>query len=157
MRFHKWRYVRPGIGKLSIMPVPPRHRGPSRRPVWIIVLVALVCISLIAAYTYPRSQNSSCYFFSSSVCGPFRDWLPPLAAKVLTDDELASRVVIRDLLSLPSIPSKNPKIAFMFLTPGSLPFEKLWEKFFLVMFSNFTVLLSVIQYGLWCGNFVEIL
>ncbi|XP_021911212.1 uncharacterized protein LOC110825057, partial [Carica papaya] len=26
--------------------------------------------------------------------------------------------------------TKNPKIAFMFLTPGMLPFEPLWEKFF---------------------------
>jgi len=27
---------------------------------------------------------------------------------------------------------QNPKIAFMFLTPGSLPFEKLWYNFFQV-------------------------
>ncbi|KAI4978097.1 hypothetical protein ZWY2020_014651 [Hordeum vulgare] len=33
------------------------------------------------------------------------------------------------MLSMPMPMSKNPKIAFMFLTPGSLPFEKLWEKF----------------------------
>lgn len=118
----------------SIMPPPPRHRGPStsRRPIWIIVLVALVCVSLIAAYIYPPGHNSACYFFSSSVCTPFKDWLPPLAARVLTDEELTSRVVIRDILMLPSTPRRNPKIAFMFLTPGSLPFEKLWEKFFWV-------------------------
>ncbi|EEC72597.1 hypothetical protein OsI_06062 [Oryza sativa Indica Group] len=29
---------------------------------------------------------------------------------------------------MPMPVSKNPKIALMFLTPGSLPFEKLWEK-----------------------------
>ncbi|MED6132818.1 hypothetical protein PIB30_022461 [Stylosanthes scabra] len=32
-------------------------------------------------------------------------------------------------MNVPSL-SKNPKIAFMFLTPGSLPFERLWDKFF---------------------------
>jgi hypothetical protein len=30
------------------------------------------------------------------------------------------------------VQSKNTKIAFMFLTPSLLPFEKLWEKFFMV-------------------------
>jgi len=46
-----------------------------------------------------------------------------------TDEEIISSVVIRDILSMPMPVSKNPKIALMFLTPGSLPFEKLWEKF----------------------------
>ncbi|EHA8589817.1 putative glycosyltransferase BC10 [Cocos nucifera] len=54
-----------------------------------------------------------------------------MPARILTDDEMASRVVMKDILSMPLVPSKNPKIAFMFLTPGSLPFERLWEKFFL--------------------------
>jgi hypothetical protein len=35
------------------------------------------------------------------------------------------------------VQSKNPKIAFMFLTPSSLPFEKLWEKFFMVWFLQY--------------------
>ncbi|KAJ6808295.1 uncharacterized protein M6B38_282860 [Iris pallida] len=121
-----------GIGDLEIMPAPsPRHRAASRRPVWIIVLVSLVCISLIVAYIYPPGHYEACYFFATSSCSPFKHWLPRIATHVLTDDELASKVVIKDILTLPSVPSSNPKIAFMFLTPGSLPFEKLWEKFFL--------------------------
>lgn len=108
-----------------------RHRSSSKRPVWIIVLVCLVCLSLIGAYIYPPQGFSACYFLSSSVCSPFKDWLPPEPAREYTDDELAARVVAKDILSRPSVQSKNPKIAFMFLTPGSLPFEKLWEKFFL--------------------------
>ncbi|KAL0315976.1 UNVERIFIED_CONTAM: Glycosyltransferase BC10 [Sesamum radiatum] len=48
----------------------------------------------------------------------------------LTDDEIASRVVIRDILNMNQSIPKNPKIAFLFLTPGALPFEKLWDKFF---------------------------
>ncbi|KAG0493270.1 hypothetical protein HPP92_004264 [Vanilla planifolia] len=75
-------------------------------------------------------RYSTCYFFASSVCGPFKDWLPPLNSRVLTDEEIAARVVFRDILAVPPVKSKNPKVAFMFLTPGSLPFEKLWEKFF---------------------------
>lgn len=120
-----------GISKLTIMPAQPRHRGPSKRPLWILVLVALLCFSLFAAYLYQPNQNLSCTLFSSMDCNYLKDWLPPIAARFLTDEELASRVVIRDILTLPSIPSKNSKIAFMFLTPGTLPFEKLWEKFFL--------------------------
>ncbi|KAG8095092.1 hypothetical protein GUJ93_ZPchr0012g19647 [Zizania palustris] len=46
-----------------------------------------------------------------------------------TDEEIISSVVIRDILAMPMPVSKNPKIALMFLTPGSLPFEKLWEIF----------------------------
>lgn len=121
-----------GIGKMPFMPAMPRHRGHTRRPTWILILVALVCASLIVAYLFPPGHTSACYFFSSSTCSPFNDWLPMRAARVLSDEELAARVVIRDILRLPSTPSNNPKIAFMFLTPGSLPFEKLWEKFFLV-------------------------
>lgn len=121
------------IGDLQIMPM-PRHRPVPRRPPWIIILVSLVCVLLIGAYIYPPGQLEACYFFSSSTCSSFRKWLPPSFVKVFTDDEIAARVVVRDILTMPSIQSKNPKIAFMFLTPGSLPFEKLWEKFFLVRF-----------------------
>ncbi|XP_008801394.1 glycosyltransferase BC10 [Phoenix dactylifera] len=117
----------PGTGDVKIMRA-ARHRNSSKRPLWIIVLVALVCVALIGAYVYPPQRYSACYFLS--VCGPPKDWYPPVPARIYTDDELAARVVIREILSVPSIPSKNPKIAFMFLTPGSLPFEKLWENFF---------------------------
>ncbi|XP_039119580.1 glycosyltransferase BC10-like [Dioscorea cayenensis subsp. rotundata] len=120
----------PVIGNGHIMPG-PRHRSQSKKPMWIIVLVSLVCLSLIGAYVYPPRRFSACYFLSSSVCSPFMDWLPPAPARIFTDEEIAARVVFQDILSMPSVQSKNAKIAFMFLTPGSLPFEKLWEKFFL--------------------------
>ncbi|KAJ8459453.1 hypothetical protein OPV22_032379 [Ensete ventricosum] len=60
-------------------------------------------------------------------------------ARELTDDEFASRVVIKNILSMPLVWPKHPKIAFMFLTPGSLPFEKLWETFFLGHEGRFSI------------------
>lgn len=118
-------------GNVQIIPVQFR-RPRSRRPHWIIILICLVCVSLIGAYVYPPRRYSACYFFASSICSPLKDLLPP-TARVLTDDEFASNVLIKNILSMPSVELKNSKIAFMFLTPGSLPFERLWEKFFLVM------------------------
>ncbi|XP_062223937.1 glycosyltransferase BC10-like [Phragmites australis] len=112
---------------MTAMP-PLRHRGTAKKPMWIIVLLSLVCVALMGAYVYPPRRYTACYFFASSVCTPFKDWLPTVARE-RTDEEIVSSVVIRDLLSMPMAVSKNPKIAFMFLTPGSLPFEKLWEKF----------------------------
>jgi hypothetical protein len=99
-----------------------------------MVLLALVCFSLIGAYVYPPRHYSACYFFASSVCTPFKDWLPARPAREKTDEELAASVVIRDLLTMPMPQPRTAKIAFMFLSPGSLPFEKLWEKFFSVSF-----------------------
>lgn len=127
---------------MTAMP-PPRHRGAAKKPMWIIVLLSLVCVALMGAYVYPPRRYSACYFFASSVCTPFKDWLPAVAREK-TDEEIVSSVVIRDLLSMPMAVPKNPKIAFMFLTPGTLPFERLWEKFLQVWFliypsSNFGV------------------
>lgn len=119
-----------GNGNAQYLPV-SRGRPSARPPLWILILVCLVCVSLIGAYVYPPRRYSACYFFSSRVCSPIMDWLPPIARE-LTDDEIASQVVIKEILSSPLVQPKNPKIAFMFLTPGSLPFEKLWEVFFLV-------------------------
>lgn len=110
----------------------PRHRT-AKKPMWIIVLLSIVCVSLIGAYVYPPRRYSTCYFFASSVCTPFKDWLPAVTRREPTDQEIFSSVVIRDLLTMPMPVSKTPKIAFMFLTPGSLPFEKLWEKFLQVL------------------------
>lgn len=112
-----------------------RHRAPLRRPVWIIALVSLVSMMLICAYVYPSSKRySACYVFSSRGCKAFTHWLPPSPAREFTDQEMASRVVIKEILTMHPPQSKNQKIAFMFLTPGSLPFEKLWDKFFQVSF-----------------------
>ncbi|KAF0906147.1 hypothetical protein E2562_009137 [Oryza meyeriana var. granulata] len=117
-----------GSKDMTAMP-PPRQRGAAKKPMWIIVLLSLVCVALIGAYAYPPRRYSACYFFASSVCTPFKDWLPAVVRRERTDEEIASSVVMRDLLTMPMPVSKNPKIALMFLTPGSLPFEKIWEKF----------------------------
>ncbi|KAL4205341.1 hypothetical protein AMTRI_Chr01g136780 [Amborella trichopoda] len=109
------------------MTVAQRQRA-SRRPIWIIVLVSMVCVSLIWAYAYPPRHYAACYFFTS--CDPFKLRFPPPPARIRTDEEMAAHAVIQDILKLPPVQTKNAKIAFLFLTPGSLPFEKLWEKFF---------------------------
>ncbi|XP_028079762.1 glycosyltransferase BC10-like [Camellia sinensis] len=114
---------------MQILPA-PRHRAHLKKPTWIIVLVSLVCVFLICAYIYPPHNSAACYVFSSNGCNGFSQWMPPPPSREFTDDEIASRVVIRDILNMPPVQSKNPKIAFMYLTPGSLPFEKLWDKFF---------------------------
>ncbi|KXG20539.1 hypothetical protein SORBI_3010G218300 [Sorghum bicolor] len=109
--------------------IPQRHRATAKKPMWIIVLLSMVCIVLIGAYVFPPRRFSKCYLSASSVCTNFKDWLPSMGHRERTDEEIISSVVIRDILSMPMPVSKNPKIALMFLTPGSLPFEKLWEKF----------------------------
>ncbi|KAG2692040.1 hypothetical protein I3843_08G033500 [Carya illinoinensis] len=121
-----WRV---GMGDMQVFPG-PRHRPPMKRPMWIIVLVSLVTVFLICAYMYPPQSSGACYVFSSRGCEVISNWLPPTPAREFTDEELASRAVIRDILNTPAIQSESSKIAFMFLTPGSLPFEKLWDKFF---------------------------
>ncbi|OIW19408.1 hypothetical protein TanjilG_09428 [Lupinus angustifolius] len=117
------------MGELKIM-YGSRHRPHMKRPMWIIVLVLFVCVFLICAYIYPPQSSSACYIFSSRGCKGFTDWLPPITVREYTDDEIVARVVIRDILKSTPIVSKNPKVAFMFLSPGSLPFERLWDKFF---------------------------
>lgn len=112
-----------------------RHRPPLKKPLWIMVLVLFVCLFLICAYIYPTSSDSACYVFSSKGCKVFVDWLPP-PEREYTDEEIASRAVIHDILNAPHVLPKNPKIAFMFLTPGSLPFERLWDRFFQVWMSH---------------------
>ncbi|KAL8208650.1 hypothetical protein R6Q57_008062 [Mikania cordata] len=121
-----WRV---GMKDMEHMLPPPRHRGQMKKPTWIIVLVSLVCIFLVVSYIHPPQTSSTCYIFSASSCQTFSSWLPP-SIRELSDDEIASRVVIRNILNTPPMESKNPKIAFMFLSVGSLPFEKLWDKFF---------------------------
>lgn len=72
---------------------------------------------------------------SSRGCKALADWLPP-SLREYSDDEIAARVVIREILNSPPVIRKNSKIAFMFLTPGTLPFERLWDRFFQVNFSS---------------------
>ena len=119
-----------GIRDIIIM-FGSRQRSHLKRPTWIIGLVSMVSIFLIGAFVYPPRSSVACYLFSSSGC-PMFEQHPYVPSRELTDDETAARVVFREILKTPPIQSKNPKIAFMFLTPGPLPFEKLWDKFFRV-------------------------
>ncbi|XP_058724800.1 glycosyltransferase BC10-like [Vicia villosa] len=123
-----------------------RPRSHLKRPNWIIVLVFIVCFFLIAAYIYPlRTPSSTCSFFNAQGCsfvggrGSTYSRPPPVQARQLTDAEVESRVVINEILKYYSVQTKVPKVAFMFLTPGSLPFEKLWHMFFQGHEGKFTV------------------
>lgn len=119
------------IQNLLIM-VGSRHRSHLKRPTWIIALVFIVCFFLIAAYIYPLRSPSTCSFFNSESCGAGGTISPPPPVKTreLTDAEVESRVVINEILKYYPVQTKVPKVAFLFLTPGSLPFEKLWHMFF---------------------------
>lgn len=95
-----------------------------------VILVSLVSLFLFSAYVYPSRATLLCYIFSSGcVNGAFEQPLP-VAYRELTDEETAAQVIMKEILKKPLAQSKNPKIAFMFLTPGPLPLEKLWHKFF---------------------------
>ncbi|XP_059637545.1 glycosyltransferase BC10-like [Cornus florida] len=107
----------------------PRQRSHLKKPMWIIFLISLITVFLICAYVYPPQNSGACYVFYSNGCKSISDWLPPAPLREYNDAELASHAVIRDILDMPPIKSENPKIAFMFLIPGSLPFENLWDKF----------------------------
>ncbi|KAL8152329.1 hypothetical protein V2J09_010089 [Rumex salicifolius] len=117
------------LGIQQILPM-TRHRHHAKRPVWIIVLVCLVSLFLVCGYILPSQTHTACYIFSSRGCRAFTDWIPPMTRRELTDQEVASQVVIDEILNMPPRRTKTPKIAFMFLTPGSLPFEMLWDLFF---------------------------
>jgi len=104
---------------MKAVPLPRQRTSPKRR-VWILVIASFIAIAIAWAYLYPPPHYKS----------PMRDWLPAEPARELTDEERASRVVFRQILTTPPVQSKSSKIAFMFLTPGTLPFERLWEKFF---------------------------
>ena len=127
-----------------------RSRSQLKRPTWIIVLISMVCIFLIGAYIYPLQspKPSACYFFSSQGCGTSNNQPTKAVSRELTDPEIESRVVINEILKVYPVQTKIPKIAFLFLTPGSLPFEKLWHMFFEVKDScctNFAFVSSFIS------------
>ncbi|KAL1210582.1 Glycosyltransferase BC10 [Cardamine amara subsp. amara] len=120
------------VGNLRDMASLPgaRHRAPpARRRVWIIMVLSLISIFFIFTYMYPHHSKRACYMISSRGCKALADWLPP-SLREFSDEEIAARVVIREILSNPPVIRKNSKIAFMFLTPGTLPFERLWDRFF---------------------------
>ncbi|XP_019058143.1 PREDICTED: uncharacterized protein LOC104814660 isoform X2 [Tarenaya hassleriana] len=102
----------------------------GRRPIWIIAAVSLVSMFFIFGYMYPHHSKAACHMMiSSRGCKALADWLPP-SPRQYSDEEIASRVVIREILDSPPVKGKTSKIAFMFLTPGSLPLEMLWDRFF---------------------------
>lgn len=138
-----WRL---GMKDMQILPA-SRQRAHLKKPTWIIVLVSLVSMFLVCAYVYPPRNSSACYVFSSSSCKAFTDWLPPAPARELTDEEVASRVVIRDILNTPPALTKTPKIAFMFLSPGPLPFEKLWDRFFQVIYIYIHIYIYIVLFS----------
>ena len=105
------------------LPRPRAASSAARLRVWVLAVAALVSVALVWAYHYPPQHYAS----------PMRVWLPADPDRELTDDERASRVVFRQILLTPPDHSPRSKIAFLFLTPGSLPFERLWEKFFQVL------------------------
>ncbi|XP_066348361.1 glycosyltransferase BC10-like [Miscanthus floridulus] len=121
MKLHQvWQL---GVKDMKAVPLPRLRAAPKGRA-WILAVAAFIFIALAWAYLYPPPHYTS----------PVRDWLPGRLpaepARELTDEERASHVVFRQILTTPPVRSKNSKIAFMFLTPGTLPFERLWEKFF---------------------------
>ncbi|KAF2577206.1 hypothetical protein F2Q68_00006672, partial [Brassica cretica] len=115
----------------------PRHRAPSpsrrRARVYIIMALSLIAFFAVIAYMYPHHSKRACYMISSRGCKALADWLPP-SLREYSDDEIAARVVISEILSNPPVIRKDSKIAFMFLTPGALPFERLWDRFFQIAF-----------------------
>lgn len=106
-----------------------RQRLQLRRPIWIFLLVSFVSVFLIGAYIFPAGSSATCFLFATKACREL-DHPRLVNLRPLTDDEVASDVVIKEILKARPVQTTTPKIAFMFLTPGSLPFEKLWEKFF---------------------------
>ncbi|XP_013612141.1 PREDICTED: uncharacterized protein LOC106318556 isoform X2 [Brassica oleracea var. oleracea] len=105
-----------------------RQRPPFKGPRWIITLVALVTLVVITALIYPPRNSVTCYMFSGPGCQLYQQFLF-VPSRELTDTEAAAQVVTNEIMNLPESKTSNPKIAFMFLTPGALPFEPLWEMF----------------------------
>uniref|UniRef100_A0A165ZS46 Glycosyltransferase n=1 Tax=Daucus carota subsp. sativus TaxID=79200 RepID=A0A165ZS46_DAUCS len=114
-----------------------RYRSHVKRRKWMIVLVCMVGIFLIIVYTYLSKSSVACNLFSSSSCSV--EVLPSTPVRELTDEETAAQVVISEILHTPPLQPKIPKVAFMFLTPGPLPFERLWDMFFHGHEDKFTV------------------
>ncbi|MED6125082.1 hypothetical protein PIB30_065124, partial [Stylosanthes scabra] len=121
-----------------------------KRSIWIIVLVFVLSFFVAVAYYYqPKirigSQQRRCY--SSQGCndvqvvkgGEDSNNKEVIVQRELTDEEMESRAVVKELLRLQPLQPKKPKIAFLFLTQGSLPFEKLWHIFFTVAWGKFSM------------------
>ncbi|KAJ0263270.1 hypothetical protein HA466_0036580 [Hirschfeldia incana] len=94
------------------------HRSSLKKPLWLLLTVSVFSMLLICSHMMsPRHRKTP------------SSWLPVHVRK-LTDQEVAARAVARHILKTPHFITENSKIAFLFLTPGTLPFEKLWDEFF---------------------------
>ncbi|KAH9292750.1 hypothetical protein KI387_042064, partial [Taxus chinensis] len=109
------------------------EQGWGEAALWVGALVGMVCLSILGAYIYSPT------FLKVKVCPAFcgggpvpllRPPPPPPPPTIMSDREMAARIVAQDILKIPLNLTKMQKIAFMFLTPGPLPFDMLWEEFF---------------------------
>lgn len=125
------------MGEIQNLHLPLRNRSSLKKSLLVVLLVCVTSVLLVCTYMYPQhngKSSSSCKGLSSRGCeASLSGWLPVHVRKY-TDEEVAARVVIKDILRTPPVLTVKSKIAFMFLTPGTLPFEKLWDKFFQVRF-----------------------
>ncbi|KAJ4913191.1 hypothetical protein Rs2_07812 [Raphanus sativus] len=109
----------------------PRHHTSLKKPLWLVLTVSVISMLLISTHMFPpQGKRSSSHTLSS--------WLPVHVRKH-TDEEVAARAVVREILKTPPFITPNSKIAFLFLTPGTLPFEKLWDEFFKGHEGKFTI------------------
>ncbi|KAH0906677.1 hypothetical protein HID58_038504 [Brassica napus] len=119
------------MGETQNLHLPLRTRSSLKKPLLIILLICITSVLLICTYMYPQHsvKSPACEGLSSRGCqAALSGWLDVHVRKH-TDEEVAARVVIRDILRMPPALTSRSKIAFMFLSPGTLPFEKLWDKF----------------------------
>ncbi|KAL2608968.1 hypothetical protein R1flu_027541 [Riccia fluitans] len=105
----------------------------GRHPFWLGMTISIASIFLVVVYVL---YFSPCDFLSPELCRS-RSLIsgisaPVIPERVFTDDEIAARAVAKDILSRPWNERRPPvsKIAFMFMTPGPLPFESIWHEFF---------------------------
>ncbi|GAY37216.1 hypothetical protein CUMW_027340 [Citrus unshiu] len=128
-----------------VLQIHPRPRHISR-PTWIVTLLSLACLFLV--FSNIQKYNSGCNVFNTS-SGCRSAFSEPAASEILREyEEIASRVVMKEILD--PVRSKNPKVAFMFMTRGSLPFELLWDKFFNGHEGKFSVYVHVSKGKLIC-------
>lgn len=111
-----------------------RHRTSLKKPLCVVLTVSVISMLLICTHLFPRhGKSSSCNVLSSDRgCEDALSALLPAHIRKLTIKEIAARAVVRDILRTPSFLTQNSKIAFLFLTHGTLPFELLWDEFFKV-------------------------
>lgn len=99
----------------------------------VLSLVALSMLGISIAYLYTPHRITPCGLVGD-LCVKSSYPPPPPPLRTFSDEEVASRAVAKDILSQRRMyQGGTPKIAFMFLTPGPLPFEFIWEAFFKVL------------------------